>query len=113
MSIHDIDSSSDYEGGCWDNEIVYLRPHESWTKPFGKMAVLTNVCMTVPPEKREGAHGVITAVTDDRPTVVASLFPHNASQVMRLVWSGDQELYLNNTGNFSMTLNLLLKDDGM
>ena len=113
MSIHDIDTSSDYEGSCWENEIVYLRPHQSWMKPFSKRAVLTNVCMTAPREAQESAHGVITAVTDDKETVIASLFPHNSSQVMRLVWRADQELYLKNIGNFAMTLNLLLKDDSM
>lgn len=92
---------------------MYVRPHQSWMKPFGKRAVLTNVCMTVPQEKQEGAHGVITAVTDDKETVIASLFPHNSSQVMRLVWRADQELYLRNTGNFAMTLNLLLKEEAM
>lgn len=110
VSIHDIDYSSDYDASGWENEVVYLKPHASWMKPFGKMAVLTNVCMTVPEEKQADAHGVVTALTDDQETVISSLFPHNPSQVMRLVWNSGQELYLRNTGTFSVTLNLLLRD---
>jgi hypothetical protein len=37
------------------------------------------------------------------------LFPHAPSQVTRLVWRSDQECVLRNSGNFSLTINLLIK----
>ena len=74
------------------------------------MAVLTSVSLTVSEEKREGCHGVLTAITDDGETVIASLFPSSPQQLARLVWRKEQDLRLRAAGNFSLTLSLLTRD---
>ena len=105
--------SSEYGESFWENKLIYLRPNCSWTKPFRKMAVLTSISLTYSQEQQEGAHGVLTAVTDDEQEIVlASLFPRNPTQNTRLVWRSDQDLRFTNTGDNSLTLSILTKEVG-
>ena len=107
MSFDSDSSSSDMD--YWENEMVYLRPSQEWNQPMFKMCYLTNSSITVKPERAEDAHAVLQCYVSDVPITLCSLYASKPSQKMCVVWQSDQCARLVNTGNFPITLSILVK----
>jgi hypothetical protein len=109
MTRIDLSDSSESGDSEWQNELIFLRPAQVWMKPTRSMAALTAVSTAINPDKAADGHAVLQANTDGQSTVLCSLFPHRPNQVMRLVWSADQEMSLLNAGVSPLTVSLMTR----
>ena len=107
MSFDSDSSSSDMD--YWENEMVYLHPKQVWNQPLFKACYLTNISITVKPEKVDSACAVLQCYMNDTLITLSTLYPNKPSQKMHVIWSADQNIRLINTGNHPITLSILLK----
>jgi len=105
----DLSDSSDYSGSFWTNEMIYLKPDQSWEKPVHKAVLVTNVSAAFSAARGADDRAILTAVTGDTPLVIASLLRHAPSQQTQLIWRAGQEVCLRSTGSVPVTLTILTK----
>lgn len=108
MINFDSDSSNS-DMDYWENELVYLQPKQEWNKPLFKTCYLTNSSITVKPEIAEEVHGILQCFMNGILITLCSLYARKPSQKMCVVWPSGKSIRLVNTGNFPITLSILVK----
>ncbi|KAH0785849.1 hypothetical protein GPJ56_010249 [Histomonas meleagridis] len=108
LSDPSSESDSDNESG-WDSTVLYIQPNQIWTKPAGAYLFISNASIVADPVNSSSAHAVLRACVDNKMATLCSLFPKRSSQTMRLIFQADQNTFLLNTGNFPISLCVLLK----